>query len=120
MNKDSRHSVTVIILAALLGYATCGCSSTDPSNDGSDTQGIGATPPGTSDPEPLCIVDSGNSDLRFVAQRFADHWYPSPQPPPPWLLNDNGYSFLAVDGQCQFWVKLGSFGDVRTGTLTAN
>ncbi len=59
---------------------------------------------------------ASSAELFFVAQSFAGgHVYPGSN-----VLYENGTRFLIIDEQFHFWVQTEPFGDVRTGTLSAD
>ncbi|MCL2824977.1 MAG: hypothetical protein FWD57_13395, partial [Polyangiaceae bacterium] len=70
-------------------------------------------PTDLSDPSVLCAPLSGDSGIRFSVQLYFGS-----EPPAPMVVNDNGSAFLAIDGQCRYWVKLGRYGHIWVGVLT--
>jgi len=64
----------------------------------------------------LCTPESGDADIRFVAQTGGG----GSDIPGSQVLIENGYAFLVIDGTCRYFVQQKKFGDVRTGTLNAH
>jgi hypothetical protein len=75
------------------------------------TAGAGAA--GAAPIEPLVLCD-GKDHLRFATQSAGGNYNGVPK-----VLQEIGYSFLVIDGHCQYWV-VDSWDnrEVRTGTLT--
>ncbi|MCL2825530.1 MAG: hypothetical protein FWD57_16175, partial [Polyangiaceae bacterium] len=74
--------------------------------------------PVDSEPKGLCEFGSGETHIRFAAKFYEGSWCDEDHIRTT-VIDDAGYRFLAVDAECRYWVKVRSYGDTRTGVLTA-
>ncbi|MCL2822832.1 MAG: hypothetical protein FWD57_02470 [Polyangiaceae bacterium] len=109
-NTRHRRYAVAIAVAALVGSTSVGCSSSDSPSTSTDANSD--VPP---DPNrKLCSGNSGTTDIRFAAQTGSVGM----ASPGNQVLVENGYDFLAISDQCQYWVLTDKWADVRTGMLS--